>query len=112
MELRIIILIMQGFVCLLYYIWRLIGPTHFAGLVTDNVGIFGLLPNLTVICERDVAHLNFSTGGNIVQSLRAAQECTILSTNETIFDQDRYQEVHNNYYYTAHDQKLIVLNRF
>ena len=84
----------------------------FAGLVTDTVGIFGLMPNLTVMCERDVAHLNFSTGGNIVASLRAAQECTVLSTNETIFDQDRYQEV---YYYMAHDQKLIVLlklNRF
>ena len=47
------------------------------------------MPNLTVICdhEREVAHLNFSTGGNIVKSLRAAQECTVLSTNETIFDQ-------------------------
>ena len=41
----------------------------FAGLVTDTVGIFGLMPNLTVICERDVAHLNFSAGGNRVISL-------------------------------------------
>ena len=67
---------------------------YFAGrLVTDTVGNLGLMPNLTVICdhEREVAHLNFSTGGNIVTSLRAAQECTILSTNETIFD----REVHN-----------------
>ena len=92
--------------------------SHFAGFVTDTVGTFGLMPNLTVICERDVAHLNFSTGGNKVDSLRAAQECTVLSTNETIFDQDQYHwEVYiiANYYYTAHDQKLIVLlklNRF
>ena len=65
---------------------------YFAGFVTDIVGNFGLLPNLTVICERDVAHLNFSTGGNRVTSLRAAQECTVLSTNETILNFD--QEVH------------------
>ena len=52
------------------------------------MGTFGLMPNLTVMCERDMAHLNFSTGGNIVEGLRAAQECTVLSTNETIFNQD------------------------
>ena len=76
--------------------------TYFTGLVTDTVGTFGLMPNLTVICEGDVAHLNFSAGGNRVISLRAAQECTVLSTNETILD----QEVHSNNY-TAHDQKLM-----
>ena len=70
-------------------------------IVTDSVGIFGLMANLTVVCERDVAHLNFSTGGNIVRSLRAAQECTVLNTNETIFDQD--PEVH-----TIHNIQLMI----
>ena len=59
------------------------------------MGNLGLMPNLTVMCdhERVVAHLNFSTGGNIVDSLRAAQECTVLSTNETILNLD--PKVHN-----------------
>ena len=34
--------------------------------------------NLTVTCERDVAHLNFSTGGLRVSSIRLAQHCTVL----------------------------------
>ena len=79
-----------------YYDWSIkYHNYYFADVDTDTVGNLGLMPNLTVICdhEREVAHLNISTGGNIVRSVRAAQECTILSTNETIFDQDR--EVHN-----------------
>ena len=40
--------------------------------------------NLTVICGRDVANLSFSTGGLQVRSLRAAQECTVVTDNETI----------------------------
>ena len=34
--------------------------------------------NLTVTCERDVAHLNFSTGGLRVSSIRLAQHCIVL----------------------------------
>ena len=34
--------------------------------------------NLIVTCERDVAHLNFSTSGLKVSSIRLAQHCRVL----------------------------------
>ena len=54
-----------------------------AGVVAGSVGVDGLTVNLTVVCERDVARMYFSSGDLEVSSLRAAQECTVLNTNET-----------------------------
>jgi hypothetical protein len=81
----------------------------FAGLVATSVGITGLMANLTVLCEREVAQLYFNTGGNKVKSLQAAQECTVLNTNETIYE----VQLHT---YTAHIElsmiKILIVNRF
>ena len=51
--------------------------------------------NLTVTCDRDAAHLNFSTGGLRVNSLRLAQNCTVLGRRNSS-GCDHAVSAHNN----------------
>ena len=39
--------------------------------------------NLTVTCEKDAAHLNFSSGGLKVSSVRLAQHCRVLGESKS-----------------------------
>ena len=60
-------------------------------------GVDNKLVNLTVTCDRDAAHLNFSTGGLRVISLRLAQKSTVLDRrNSSIAGCDHSVSVHNN----------------
>ena len=58
-------------------------------------GVDNKLVNLTVTCDRDAAHLNFSTGGLRVNSLRLAQNCTVLGQRNSS-GCDHAVSAHNN----------------
>ena len=40
-------------------------------------GVDGKKVNLNVSCDKDVANLNWNTGGLVVTSVRLAQECVV-----------------------------------
>ena len=59
-------------------------------------GVDHKLVNLTVTCDRDAAHLNFSTGGLRVISLRLAQNCTVLGRRNSSGCDHAAVSAHNN----------------
>ena len=50
-------------------------------------GLGGSMVNLTVECKRDRAELSFSADGLYVDSLRAAQHCSVVDGNGTIISE-------------------------
>ena len=63
-------------------------------------GVDERMVNLTVKCDRDVAHLKFSTGGLDVRSIRLAQECIVL---------DKYEHNGSDYEVINYMSKYVVV---